>query len=44
MELYFQDMTPEAQERYLKLQGITDPAEGNFDVYPIHVFEYPDEE
>ena len=43
MELYFRDLTAEAQESYLELHGITDPAEGNFDILPICVFDQPEE-
>ncbi len=44
MELYFCDLTPGAQQRYLELHGIEDPEEGNFDVHPIHVFEEPEKD
>ena len=32
VDFYYSDLRPEAQERFLKAQGITDPKEGNFDM------------
>lgn len=37
-ELYFTDLTDEAQKELLNLAGITDPKELNWDVYPITEF------
>lgn len=34
-ELYFDDLTPEAQARFLDAAGINDPAEANWDLLPI---------
>jgi len=34
-ELYFSDLTPEAQARFLAVCGIESAAEGNYDVLPI---------
>ena len=34
-ELYFSDLTPEAQARFLVVCGIESAAEGNYDVLPI---------
>lgn len=37
-ELYLSDLTKEAQERLLRFWGMKDSSDGNFDVFPIHVF------
>ncbi|MDY5338674.1 MAG: hypothetical protein SPG83_03900 [Intestinimonas sp.] len=34
-EIYFSDLTPEAQERLLASCGLSSAAEGNYDVFPI---------
>lgn len=34
-ELYFNDLTREAQERFLAACGLKSAAEGNYDVLPI---------
>ena len=34
-EIYFSDLTPEAQERFLASCGLSSAAEGNYDVFPI---------
>lgn len=34
-ELYFADLTPDAQARYLAACGLKSAAEGNYDVLPI---------
>lgn len=38
VDFYYSDLTPEAQERFLKAQGIRDPKEGNFDLDLITLF------
>jgi hypothetical protein len=38
-EIYFKDLTPEAQGRFLAFEEMADPKEGNYDVFPIAVFE-----
>lgn len=45
-EFFFSDLTPEAQVRFLKAQGLTCPADGNYDmdIVPILVLEATDEE
>ena len=37
----FSDLKPEAQKRLLDSYGMTDPREGNWDVFPVFVL-YPD--
>ena len=44
MEIYFDDLTVEAQERLMTEAGIKDPAEANWDVLPICEFEVNPEE
>lgn len=39
IEIYFNDLTEEAQKQILEQAGITDPAEANWDVFPICEFE-----
>lgn len=34
-EIYFSDLTPEAQELFLASCGLSSAAEGNYDVFPI---------
>ena len=34
-EIYFSDLTPDAQERFLPSCGLSSAAEGNYDVFPI---------
>jgi len=34
-EIYFWDLTPEAQKRYLEFMEVSDPKELNEDVFPI---------
>ena len=45
-ELYFSDLTPDAQTRFLTACGLKSAAEGNYDVLPIVFlpFESNDEE
>ena len=42
IDFYFSDLTPAAQERFLKAQGISDPKEGNFDLDLIPLFTVED--
>ena len=42
IEFYFTDLTPAAQERFLKAQGIDDPKEGNYDLDLIPLFTVED--
>lgn len=39
IEIYFDDLKEEAQKQILKKAGITEPAEANWDVFPICEFE-----
>ena len=41
MEIYFQDLTPEAQERLIAFLG---GENGNYDVYPLAVIAIEEEE
>lgn len=34
-EIYFTDLTKEAQERFLRAEGLKDSREGNYDIFPI---------
>lgn len=44
-ELYFSDLTPDAQKRFLEFEGIETPEDGNYDVFPIDIMErYPEDE
>ncbi len=37
MELYFNDLTAEAQKKYLEVAGVSDPSELNWEVSPIAI-------
>ena len=37
-ELFYDDLTPEAQERLLETAGLESPSDMNWDVLPIDVF------
>ena len=39
IEIYFDDLKEEVQKQILEKAGITDPAEANWDVFPICEFE-----
>lgn len=39
LELYYSDLTPEAQAKYLKVQGVSDSSELNWEVNPIAIIE-----
>lgn len=41
-EIYFSDLTPEAQERFLASCGLSNAAEGNYDVFPITAIPTPE--
>jgi hypothetical protein len=43
LELFFNDLTPSAQEKYLKVQGVSDASELNWEVNPITIIEVEDE-
>ena len=42
-QVFFKDLTPEAQGEYLRFSNLKTPEEGNLDVYPIFVLEKSDE-
>ena len=44
LELYYNDLTPEAQKKYLKVQGVSDASELNWEVSPIAIIEVEDED
>lgn len=35
LDVYFSDLTPEAQKHFLAFYGLTSAADGNYDVFPI---------
>ena len=41
-ELYFSDLTEQAQKMFLKSAGLQDAEQGNYDVFPITVIEFDD--
>ena len=43
-EIYFRDLTKEAQEAFLAYEEMASPEEGNYDVFPIAVIGGEDEE
>jgi hypothetical protein len=43
MELFFNDLTAEAQKKYLKVQGVSDASELNWEVSPIAIIEVKEE-
>jgi hypothetical protein len=43
-ELFFADLTDEAQKKYLKFEGVDDPAELNAEYSPICVIERSDDD
>ena len=44
LELYYNDLTPTAQKKYLKVQGVSDASELNWEVNPIAIIEVEEEE
>lgn len=38
-EVYFRDLNEEAKKRFLDFEKMNDAREGNYDVFPIFVFE-----
>ena len=43
-ELYFSDLTPEAQSNILECAGLKDETEANWDCFPITTIEFEDED
>jgi len=44
IEIYFDDLNEEAQERVLDFYGFSHKLEGNFDLIPLFVLEIEEEE
>ncbi len=42
LEIYFADLTPEAQSRYLEFFGLANAAENNADIIPIFMLDHSD--
>lgn len=40
VEIYFDDLTPEAQERILAAAGLKDASEANWNIFPIATLEF----
>lgn len=38
-EIYFKDLTEQAQKEFLSYMNMADETEGNYDVFPIAVIE-----
>lgn len=43
-EIMFNDLKPEAQKRFLKYMGLKDASEGNYEVVPITMIDYNDDD
>ena len=41
-EIYFSDLTQDAQESFLASCGLSSAAEGNYDVFPITAIPIPE--
>ena len=39
-EIMFSDLKPTAQEKLLRIAGICDPKEANWDVFPVSVISF----
>ena len=44
IDIYFYDLTTEAQQKVLGAAGMKDPAEGNWDVLPLTSLEFETED
>lgn len=44
VQIFFNDLTPEAQERVLEAAGLSSAEEANWDVIPLAVLDYEEEE
>ena len=42
-EIMFDDLTEEAQRRFLEFQGLDNPYDGNYDIVPIAIVELEDD-
>lgn len=43
-EIFFSDLSPEAQKRYLNFQGVSDPDDLNADIIPLAIIDKAEEE
>lgn len=44
MEIYFRDLNPDAQKRFLEFTKTTSESDGNWEVMPIAIISKPEEE
>jgi len=44
VEIYYDDLTDEAQKIFLEATGIKSPEEGNYDILPIAEIPIPEEQ
>jgi len=42
-EIYFSDLSPETQKRYLKFQGVSSAEDLNADILPLAIIEVEEE-
>jgi len=42
--IYFDDLNEETQKRFLEVQGLSSPEEGNYDITPIAIVQHDDED
>ena len=42
-EVMFDDLSEEAQRRFLEFQGLEDSKDGNYDIVPIAIIELEDD-
>lgn len=43
IEIYFDDLTEDAQKSFLEAMGMKSPEEGNYEVFPIAEIPIPEE-
>ena len=39
LEIYYCDLNPDMQQKVLRLYGLDNPADGNFDILPLRVLD-----
>lgn len=44
LEIYFSDLTEDAQKKVLKFMGLEKPSDGNYEYNPIFVLPKPEED
>jgi len=44
IKIYFDDLKPEVQKRIMEIYNINDPSDMNWDVFPLFVLPFPEEE